>query len=133
VSKVDLHIHTTASDGRFSPADIVYKSAERGLAIIAIADHDTVDGIVPALAAANAFPQLKVIPCVEISTDVPQGEVHVLGYFVDYTDPEFVAKLKGMYHSRWGRAQGMIAKLRDFGIHIEWQRVQEIAGGGSIR
>ena len=132
MSKIDLHIHSTASDGRFSPSDIVSKAVERGLTVIALADHDSVDGIVPALSAAKAFPQLKVIPCVEISTDVPSGEVHVLGYFIDYTDPEFVARLEKMRHSRQDRAQGMIAKLRDLGIHIEWQRVQEIAGSGAI-
>ncbi len=132
MSKIDLHIHSTASDGRLSPADIVNRAVERGLTVIALADHDTVDGIVPALTAAKAFPQLKVIPCVEVSTDVPSGEVHVLGYFIDYTDPELAAKLERMRHSRRERAQGMIAKLRDLGIRIEWQRVQEIAGSGAI-
>jgi len=132
MSKVDLHIHSTASDGRLSPAEVVHKSVERGLTIIAIADHDTVDGIAPALAAVEAFPQLKVIPCVEISTDVPHGEVHVLGHFIDYTDPELRATLEKLRNSRRERAQGMIAKLRNLGIHIEWQRVQEIAGSGSI-
>ena len=132
MSKIDLHIHSTASDGRLSPADIVSRAAERGLTVIALADHDTVDGIVPALTAAKAFPQLKVIPCVEISTDVSSGEVHVLGYFIDYTDPEFVARLERMRHSRRERAQGMIAKLRELGIRIEWQRVQEIAAAGTI-
>ena len=132
MSKIDLHIHSTASDGRLSPADIVSRAAERGLTVIALADHDTVDGIVPALTAAKAFPRLKVIPCVEISTDVSSGEVHVLGYFIDYTDPEFVARLERMRHSRRERAQGMIAKLRELGIRIEWQRVQEIAAAGTI-
>ena len=132
MSKVDLHIHSTASDGRLSPAEVIHKSVERGLTIIAIADHDTVDGIAPALAAVEAFPQLKVIPCVEISADVPLGEVHVLGHFIDYTDPELRATLEKLRNSRRERAQGMIAKLRNLGIHIEWQRVQEIAGSGSI-
>ena len=132
MSEIDLHLHSTASDGRFSPADIVRKAAERGLTVIALADHDTVAGIVPALTAAKAFPRLKVIPCVEISTDVPDGEVHVLGYFIDYTDPELAARLERMRRSRQGRAQGMISKLKDLGIHIEWQRVQEIAGSGAI-
>jgi len=67
MSKVDLHIHSAASDGRVSPEDVVRKSAESGLTVIAITDHDTVDGIVPALVAAEAFPWLKVIPGVEIS------------------------------------------------------------------
>jgi len=132
VAKIDLHIHSTVSDGRLSPAEVVHKSVELGLTIIAITDHDSVDGIVPALAAAKAFPQLKVIPNVEISTDVPQGEVHVLGYFIDYTDYELKATLERMRDSRKRRAQGMIAKLGNLGLYIDWQRVQEIAGSGSI-
>ena len=132
MSKVDLHIHSTASDGRLSPTNIVHKAVELGLTIIAIADHDSVDGIAPALVAAQAFPWLRVIPCVEISADVPNGEVHVLGYFVDYTDHKLKASLDRLRNSRRQRAQRMIAKLKNFGIHIEWQRVQEIAGSGSI-
>lgn len=132
MGKVDLHLHTTASDGRFSPADIVRKSVECGLTVIAIADHDTVDGIEPALAAAKAFPELRVIPCVEMSTDIPQEEVHVLGYFVDYTAPDFRANLEKLRRSRWERAQGMVAKLADLDIHIDWHRVQQIAGSGVI-
>jgi len=132
VSKVDLHIHSTASDGRLSPADIVRTAAESGLAFIAIADHDIVDGIIPALEAARAFPALKVIPGVEISTDVPHGEVHVLGYFIDYTDRNLGASLKRFRDSRLERAQKMIAKLKNFGINVEWPRVQEIAGAGSV-
>ncbi len=130
--KVDLHIHSSVSDGRLSPADVVRKSAERGLTIIALADHDSVNGIAPAQAAAKAFPQLKVIPCVEVSTDVAKGEMHVLGYFIDYTNPELLANLEKLRNSRWERAQGMVAKLRNLGIQIEWQRVQEITGGSSI-
>lgn len=132
MTRVDLHIHSTASDGRFSPGDIVHKAAEGGLTIIAIADHDTVDGIVPALVAAKAFPWLRVIPCVEISSDVPYGEVHVLGYFIDYTNHELQATLARLRSSRRERAQKMIAKLGNFGVDIEWQQVQEIAGSGSI-
>ncbi len=132
MSKVDLHIHSTVSDGKLSPADVVRKSAGRGLTVIALADHDSVDGIAPAIAAAKAFPQLKVIPGVELSTDVSKGEVHVLGYFVDYTNHELKASLERMRHSRRERACGMVAKLGKLGIHIEWQRVQEIAGSGSI-
>jgi len=132
VARIDLHIHSTASDGRLSPAEVVHKSAELGLTIIAITDHDSVEGIAPALAAAKAFPQLKVIPSVEISTDVPQGEVHVLGYFIDYTDHELKATLERMRNSRQERARGMVTKLQNLGVHIDWQRVREIAGSGSI-
>jgi len=132
VSRVDLHIHSTASDGRLTPVDIVREAAEQGLTFIALADHDTVDGIASAQAAAQAFPGLKVIPCVEISTDIPQGEVHALGYFIDYTDHELGATLNRFRNSRLRRAQGMVAKLDDLGIHIDWQRVQQIASGSSI-
>jgi len=132
VSEVDLHIHSNASDGRFSPEEVVRKSAELGLTVIALADHDTVDGIVPALEAAKTFPQLRVIPCVEISTDVPTGEVHVLGYFIDYTDRELCDTLRRMRNSRIDRARGMVDKLRNLGVHIDWSRVTEIAGSSSI-
>ncbi len=132
MSKVDLHIHSSVSDGRFSPAEVVRKAAEAGLTAIALADHDNVDGIAPALEAAKNFPWLKVIPCVEISTDVPQGEVHMLGYFIDYTHQELLASLEKMRVSRQKRAQGMIAKLENLGLTIEWERVKEIAGSGSV-
>jgi len=132
VARVDLHIHSTASDGRLSPADVVYKSVELGVTIIAIADHDSVDGVAPALTAANAFPWLKIIPCVEISTDVPHGEVHVLGYFIDYTDLKLKAGLERLRNSRQERARGMVTKLGNLGVHIDWQRVQEIAGSSSM-
>ena len=132
MSKVDLHIHSSVSDGRLGPAEVVRKSAEAGLTVIALADHDTVDGIIPALEAAQTFPWLKVIPCVEISTYVDTGETHILGYFIDYTHPELQAALRRMRNSRQTRAQGMIAKLRNLGLTVEWERVQEIAGSGSI-
>jgi predicted metal-dependent phosphoesterase TrpH len=128
MSKVDLHIHSTASDGLFSPEDIVRKAAEGGLTVIALTDHDSVEGIAPALMAARAFPRLKVIPGVEINTDVPTGEAHVLGYFIDYTNRRLLAVLEGLRTSRLKRAQGMIAKLRNLGILIDWERVHEISG-----
>lgn len=132
MSKIDLHIHSTASDGKLSPEEIVTRAAGLGLTTISLADHDTVDGIAPALKAAQGFPGLEMIPGIEISTDSPQSEVHVLGYFIDYTSPELRAALERMRHSRRERALGMIAKLDSLGIHIEWQRVREIAGSGSI-
>ena len=130
-SKIDLHIHTTASDGKFSPEEVVYKSAALGLSVIAICDHDTVDGVANALQAASSLPP-KVIPGVELSTLAPGNEVHILGYFIDYTDPELRAALANARNSRRERAQAMIAKLKGLGIHIDWQRVQQIADNASI-
>jgi predicted metal-dependent phosphoesterase TrpH len=132
VSQVDLHIHSSASDGRLSPEEVVRESVKLGLKVIALTDHDTVAGVSAALSAAQAFPELTVIPGVELSTDEPQGEVHVLGYFIDYTDGELVARLDRMRSSRRERAQAMIARLGELGVSIEWARVQEIAGAGSV-
>lgn len=132
MGKIDLHIHSTISDGRFSPGEVVRKAAERGLTFMALADHDSVDGIAAALVAAKSFPDLKVIPAVEISTDVPSGEVHILGYFIDYTSHKLREALVRFRNSREMRAQRMVAKLSALGIHIEWPRVQQIAGDGSV-
>ncbi len=130
--KADLHLHTTASDGRLEPNEVVHLAAKLGLDVIAITDHDTVDGVPPALACAKAYPSVKVIPGVEINTDVPSGEVHILGYFIDYTDTELAITLKRLRSSREERAQKMIAKLSSLGISIDWRRVHELAQGGSI-
>jgi predicted metal-dependent phosphoesterase TrpH len=130
--KADLHLHTTASDGRLSPQELVARAAGQGMEVIAVTDHDSVDGVAPALEAARSFPSLKVIPGVEIGTDVPDGEIHVLGYLINYVDAALVAKLADLRDSRKTRAKRMIAKLANLGVHIEWQRVEEIAGSGSV-
>jgi len=132
VPKVDLHVHTTASDGRYSPTEIVRRAAKLGLTVLAITDHDTVDGINEALDAAREFPELEIIPGVEINTDVPSGEAHVLGYFLDYTHPELLSVLRDMRTSRQERAQKMVAKLGELGMPLQWDRIRELAGTGAI-
>ncbi len=127
-----MHLHTTASDGRLEPGEIVSLAIKVGLDVIAITDHDTIDGVVPALDAASASNSLRVISGVEINTDVAHGEVHILGYFIDYTDNKFTATLQKLQDSRLGRAQKMIAKLSDLGMKIDWQRVSELAQGGTV-
>jgi predicted metal-dependent phosphoesterase TrpH len=128
LGQADLHIHSTASDGRLTPAEVVQEAARRGLKFMALTDHDTVEGIAPAKAAVQSFPGLRLIPGVEISTDLPQGEAHVLGYFIDYTGKELVETLERFRNSRLKRAQGMVAKLDKLGVHLDWQRVEQIAG-----
>ena len=132
MAKIDLHIHTTVSDGKYTPAEIVQKAAELKLEVIAITDHDTIDGIPVALDTAKDYPLLQVIPGVELSTDTPKGEIHVLGYFVDYSNNEFKANLQKMRGSRLQRARKIVDKLSQLGVSIEWQRVQEIAGEGAL-
>ncbi|MFC1967738.1 PHP domain-containing protein [Chloroflexota bacterium] len=132
MSKVDLHVHSSVSDGKYTPPEIVGKAAALGLSYISLTDHDSVDGITPARLAAADFPGLTVIPGVEISTEAPDREVHVLGYFIDYNDKALQTRLAGFTDSREERARKMIAKLGKLGINIEWSRVREIAGEGSI-
>ncbi|MBI2864131.1 MAG: PHP domain-containing protein [Chloroflexi bacterium] len=129
---VDLHSHTTASDGVLSPTELVDLAASRGLKILAITDHDSTEGIEEALEAARFHPNLQIVPGIEIGTDVTNGEVHILGYLLDYHNPSFQEQLKVMRESRQGRGKRIVAKLANLGIKIEWKRVQEIAGGGSV-
>ena len=132
MARADLHIHSTASDGRYSPAEIVRMAVTAGLTIIALTDHDTVDGLIPALEAAREFSELTVIPAVELSTDTSSGEIHVLGYFIDYTNHEFRASLERMRNSRANRAEKMVVKLKELGCDIELERIKEIAGSGAL-
>ena len=130
--KADFHLHTTASDGRFSPEKVVQLAAERGLEVIAITDHDSVAGVIAAVKAAKSFPPLKVIPGVEINTDIPNGEVHILGYFIDYRSQELRQTLHRLRQARRRRARKIVAKLAQLGIEVEWERVKELSAGGSI-
>lgn len=132
MGQVDLHVHTSVSDGRHTPEEIVRKAASVGLKYLAICDHDTVDGVAAAIESAKSYPQLTVIPGVEMSTLAVGSEVHMLGYFVDYTDVSFKNILAEVSDSRIGRAQAMVEKLNEMGMKIEWSRVQELAGDGTI-
>jgi len=130
--KYDLHLHTTASDGRLKPAQLVDLAIAAGIGIMAVTDHDSVGGVEEALSQARTRAQIAVIPGVEINTDLATGELHVLGYFVNYVDRDFVAALEVIRESRVGRAHKILEKLNGLGIHIEWNRVQELARGESI-
>lgn len=128
----DLHLHTTCSDGTLGPAEIVRRAAAAGLEVIAITDHDTVDGLAEAFATARELPGLQVIPGVELSTDIPRSEVHILGYFMDYENPQWLATMSRFQDSRVGRAQAMVARLAELGMPLSWERVRALAGGSSI-
>lgn len=130
--RADLHLHTTASDGRLSPEQLVARAVERGLTVMAVTDHDTVDGIDLALNAASGFDDINVIPGVEISTHVPGMEVHMLGYFINFKSDALITSLHEMRDSRVVRAKGMLEKLDKLGMHIEWERLVELARGSVI-
>jgi predicted metal-dependent phosphoesterase TrpH len=126
--KIDLHTHSTASDGLLSPTDLIKKAAEVGLALIALTDHDTTNGLEEASAAGKAN-GVEVIPGIEINTDIPGAEVHVLGYYLEYHQPSFQQALQTLRNMRVTRAQRMVAKLQALGINISWERVRELAAG----
>jgi len=128
---IDLHCHTTASDGRMSPTELVRFAASLALRVIAVTDHDSTEGVVEALTEAKRY-GLEVIPGVELSCDVAEGELHMLGYFVDPVDPAFQAELTRLREGRVGRAQRMVQRLTELGYPISFQRVQELAGDGAM-
>ena len=131
-SRADLHCHTTFSDGSLTPTQLVDRAVQRGLEVVALSDHDCTDGLPEALAAAVRYPGFLLIPGIELSTDVPQDEVHVLGYFIDWQLPAFQERLDRLRRSRLDRGQAMVDKLRELGIDLSWERVQEIAGDGAV-
>lgn len=128
----DLHIHTTASDGRSSPQEIVDQAIAAGLTHIAITDHDTVNGLIELYQGGdlNSKP-LTVIPGIEFSTDLPQNEVHILGYHVDIFHPALVEQLAIIVDDRWKRVERTLTKLTRLGYPIEYNRVVELAGSAT--
>ncbi len=128
---IDLHAHTTASDGTLAPAELVRYAAARGLRAVAVTDHDTVDGLTEALGAGEET-GLEVVPGVEISVDYPRGEMHILGYFIDPKNGELLAGLELMRGYRDRRNPLMAEKLRQLGFDITMEEVTAAAGGGIV-
>ena len=125
--EVDLHLHTTYSDGTLTPKNLVSLCGSKGLKVIAVSDHDSTEGIKEANQAAEEFPGMKVIPAIEMSTDIPGSEVHILGYFVDYLESGFQSMLSEFREGREARAKGMVRRLDEIGIVLSWERVEELA------
>ena len=110
---IDLHVHSTASDGTFTPTELVAEAKRCGLSAFALTDHDTVDGISEALAAGEAS-GLEVIPGVELSTEYNETEIHVVGLFIDPANTELQAELAKFRDNRDNRNLKMIEKLSGF-------------------
>lgn len=128
---IDLHTHTVHSDGTFTPDRAVRLAAERGLDAVAVTDHDTTGGLPEAFATGLAV-GVEVVPGVELSTVYRDQGVHVLCYFMDVEHPELVAELGRLRDDRFRRGELMVAKLRELGYPISFERVSEIAHGGNI-
>jgi predicted metal-dependent phosphoesterase TrpH len=128
---IDLHTHSTASDGSYTPAEVVRLAKEGGLTAVALTDHDTVDGLPEAVAAGEKF-GVEVIPGVEISAQFPGGTMHILGLFVQYHNGLLDQRLAVLKQARIDRNPRIIAKLNALGIPITMARVNEISGGGQV-
>jgi len=128
---IDLHTHSTASDGSYAPAEVVRLAKEGGLAAVALTDHDTIDGVAEAVAAGEKY-GVEVIPGVEISARFPGGSMHILGLYIDYTNGHLDERLAVLKRARAERNPQIIAKLNAMGIPISMAQVEAISGGGQV-
>ena len=131
---VDLHLHTTASDGRLAPEELVRLLVERGVTVAAITDHDSTEGLRAAMLEAQRHPGFELICGIELGAVLPaeDGDVHMLGYFLDIDNTAFQRSLMTFRDGRVERARGMVENLVRVGFQIEWERVVELAQGGAI-
>lgn len=121
---VDLHTHSTRSDGSYTPSELVDYAAEKGLAAIALTDHDTVDGLDEAISHARAYePELEVIPGIEFSTEYEKGDVHIVGLYIDYHGEAFSRKIQEFVDSRINRNIKMCEKLTMAGIPVTYEQL----------
>jgi predicted metal-dependent phosphoesterase TrpH len=129
--RIDLHAHTTFSDGTFTPAELVELALERGLTTLAVTDHDSTEGLSEAFQAADET-GLEIVPGTELSTVWDGQGVHVLAYWPDLEHREFQAELRRLRDDRFTRGERMVERLRELGHPVTFERVREIAGGGNI-
>jgi predicted metal-dependent phosphoesterase TrpH len=115
---IDLHTHTTASDGRCSPRQLVARAVTAGVTILSVTDHDTVSGCADAAAACTAA-GVAFVPGIEMTAVLAEADVHVLGYFIDTRAESLLAFLAGQRRSRLDRVREMIDRLKTFNIHLD--------------
>lgn len=124
---VDLHVHTSASDGGHAPEQVVLLAREAGLHAVAITDHDTTDGLPAALEAARQM-ELQLVPGIELSTQWNEQEVHILGYFIDPSNSRLLEVLSSRQEGRYRRGRRILEKLASLGMPVEWEEVLAKAG-----
>ncbi len=135
MDRIDLHLHTTYSDGSLPPEQVLALAQAAGVGVLAITDHDTVEGLPDAI-AAGARLGIEVIPGIEISARYghggPKGEIHILGYFLDWKDAELHARLARFRATRHARNPRIIEKLNELGLKIGYDEVKSLAGNESV-
>jgi 3',5'-nucleoside bisphosphate phosphatase len=131
MTRIDLHTHSTHSDGTFGPAELVRLAAERDLQVVALTDHDTTNGLPEALATGLEV-GVQVVPGVEFSAEYLGTSVHILCYWMDAEDPALQLELRRLREDRYRRGELMVEKLGSLGLPVEFERVREIAGDATI-
>ena len=131
MNTIDLHMHSTHSDGSFSPGELVRLAEKKNLKVIAITDHDTVTHVKEALLAGEVS-TVEVISGVEVSADFSRGTMHILGYFIDPENDALYQMLGAFRKGRDERNPVIVEKLKALGIEIEYQEVLKEAGGVSV-
>ncbi len=130
-ARVDLHCHSTASDGEYPPADVARRAQAAGLAAIALTDHDTTGGVPEATRAGEAL-GLRVVSGCEFSVKAPWGELHLLGYFLPPGHARLEEFLAGTRAARHRRAEQIVGHLRRLGVMIELADIVRVADGGAV-
>ena len=128
--RIELHAHSTASDGEYSPAEVVRRAAAAGVEVLALTDHDTLGGITEAT-RTGAELGVRIIPGCEFSVAGPGGEMHLLGYFIPSGDSVVESFLEDQRSKRLARAREMIRRLQHSGVAVTEERVSAIVGTGA--
>ncbi|SPP66796.1 PHP domain-containing protein [Nitrospira lenta] len=131
MSRIDLHLHTTHSDGSQSPAEVVRLAHEAGVSALAITDHDITTGLPEAITAGQEL-GIEIIPGIEISSRHGESELHVLGYFLKWEDAQLNARLMTLREGRHRRNPKIIELLQAAGIDITYDEVRAVAGSDSV-
>lgn len=124
---IDLHVHSTFSDGTLTPEELIDEAARIGLKALALTDHDSTAGVGRLLAAAQGK-AVQAIPGVEISADVKGGTMHMLGYFIEHDRASLNDHLKWLREGRDDRNREILHKLQKLGFHLTWEEVASYAG-----
>jgi 3',5'-nucleoside bisphosphate phosphatase len=131
--RIDLHTHSTASDGMDTPAELVRNAAAAGLDVIALTDHDTTRGHAAAVAALGGLDRpLTLVPGAELSCGLHGISLHMLAYLFDPEEPELLRQRELVRDDRVPRARAMVERLQELGVPVTWDQVARIAGDGSV-
>ena len=126
--RVDLHAHTTASDGDLTPSALVAAAADAGVAVLAITDHDTLAGLDEAIEAGAGL-GVRVVPGIELTVQVPHGSMHLLGYFGGTTPTPLLERLEPLASAREARVRRIVERLGALGVAVDWEDVRSRAAG----